>query len=785
MELLYVWINKYHNIKKQEFNFSNKYVCEFDKENNINVDIKLKEIPEDFFKLNSNTLSEKNGQIMNITGIVGENGAGKSSVLDYIMEKLNDLISGEFRNFEKDEQLLAIVRRENTLYIYSYSIIINQITITDPILSYEIINNDIKSNNNNYKIIYYSNVFDAKKSYYTDSNTVDLSTNFLLNNNEYYRLSEIQRQLNLIASSIKIELPFKYPDFLNCSFSSSYYLNEILRPENPYTFEDIVYHVFSNYSEVGTWERESRYSTAPFDMYNLETGTVIDCVYKEYVSEENNLRRKYKDLIKIVSRRILTSAERQSKINFRDMNEYIIATNLPYNPKEEFEFIEKIREVIEREFDTVITIRICFWDKIVELIESIPKIRQAYFKYTNVKEKIKINMLEYIPADLELQKFRVHALAELNNADSFNQLKIRICLCYFLVFYRTNHTEEFFRRNWKEELMGDFFEDKIGTVSSILNFFKACEKRNDNSGSRLGEFIINLNKLVAQKVVIIDENGKGFKIKIHGENIENYRKLILGEYNKSQEVFPYNYDYLDIDWYDMSSGEKAMFSLISRFYDARKFIDDAKNLLLLIDEGETYFHPEWQRIYIFLLLDALPKIFSMKKIQIIFTSNTPLVISDLPRENIVFLESIEGNCNVRKSDKFRETFGANIHTLLSDSFFMKHGTIGNFAKEKIQYIIDLLNEDDASFKEDVSTNKINLKKIKKEISIIGEELIRNKLLDMYIRKVNKLDIEEEERGNNKKESILLQEMTIEDLHKFKKEIESVLRKREFNDKGNN
>ncbi|TCW43605.1 ABC transporter family protein [Bacillus thuringiensis] len=785
MELLYVWINKYHNIKKQGFNFSNKYVCEFDKENNINVDIKFKEIPEDFFKLNSNTLSEKNGQIMNITGIVGENGAGKSSVLDYIMEKLNDLISGEFRNFEKDEQLLAIVRRKNTLYIYSYSIIINQITITDPILSYEIINNDIKSNNNNYKIIYYSNVFDAKKSYYTDSNTVDLSTNFLLNNNEYYRLSEIQRQLNLIASSIKIELPFKYPDFLNCSFSSSYYLNEILRPENPYTFEDIVYHVFSNYSEVGTWERESRYSTAPFDMYNLETGTVIDCVYKEYVSEENNLRRKYKDLIKIVSRRILTSAERQSKINFRDMNEYIIATNLPYNPKEEFEFIEKIREVIEREFDTVITIRICYWDKIVELIESIPKIRQAYFKYTNVKEKIKINMLEYIPADLELQKFRVHALTELNNVDSFNQLKIRICLCYFLIFYRTNHTGEFFRGNWKEELMGDFFEDKIGTVSSILNFFKTCEKRNDNSGSRLGEFIINLNKLVAQKVVIIDENGKGFKIKIHGENIENYRKLILGEYNKSQEVFPYNYDYLDIDWYDMSSGEKAMFSLISRFYDARKFIDDAKHLLILIDEGETYFHPEWQRIYIFLLLDALPKIFSMKKIQIIFTSNTPLVISDLPRENIVFLESIEGNCSVRKSDKFRETFGANIHTLLSDSFFMKHGTIGNFAKEKIQYIIDLLNEDDASFKEDVSTNKINLKKIKKEISIIGEELIRNKLLDMYIRKVNKLDIEEEERGNNKKESILLQEMTIEDLQKFKKEIESVLRKREFNDKGNN
>ncbi|MEM5659600.1 hypothetical protein AAHB50_29370 [Bacillus toyonensis] len=163
MELLYIWIGDYHNINKQGFNFSNKYVCEFDKENNIKVDIKLKEIPQDFFKLNSNTSSKDHGQIMNITGIVGENGAGKSSVLDFILEKLNDLVSGEFRNIEKGEQLLAIVRSENTLYIYPYSININQIIIADSSLSYKIVNNSIKSNNNNYKMIYYSNVFDAKK----------------------------------------------------------------------------------------------------------------------------------------------------------------------------------------------------------------------------------------------------------------------------------------------------------------------------------------------------------------------------------------------------------------------------------------------------------------------------------------------------------------------------------------------------------------------------------------------------------------------------------------------
>ncbi|PEF35842.1 hypothetical protein CON84_21345 [Bacillus sp. AFS094228] len=782
MELIYIWIGKYRNIENQEFNFSNKYVCTFDKENKINVDIKLNEIPEDFFKLNSNIQLGEHGEIVNITGIVGENGAGKSSILDYIIEKVNGFVLGEFHNFEKGEQLLAIVKEKNTLFVYVNSIIVNKIIIKDPRLAYEIINSK-NSNSNNYKVVYYSNIFDAKKDYHPNSNIIDISTNHLLNKTEKYRLSEIHRQLNLIASSIKIEFPFKYPDLLSCSFSPFFYLSEIIQPENPYDFENIAFQVFSNYFNKGNWTRESRNSPAAFDMYNLETNSVIDCVYKEHGSEEINLGRKYRELYNKVKNNILKSMQGESEIHFNNIKEYCIATNLPYDYREELLLIEKIKRAFDHH-DSV-RINIYFWDKIVEFIEGIPDVRQAYFKYKNIKEKIKIDMLEYMPADKRLQEFKRSALAELNSANPYEQLKIRICLSYFFVFYRTNHKEDIFKDNWEEEFMRDLLEGRLGTVASIINFFVAYEGSNDYWKSRLGNFIECLDKLVNQKDVLIDENGQGFKIMIQGKNIQNYQQLISKAYKESQEVFPQDYDFLDFDWYDMSSGEKAMFSLISRFYSAKELIDNAENLLILIDEGETYFHPDWQRRYIYLLLEALPGIFPMKKIQIIFTSNTPLVISDLPRENIVFLESKQGICNVRKSDEFRETFGANIHTLLSDSFFMKNEIIGKFAKEKIEYIIDILNNDDENFKRDVTRNKIDLKKIKKEISVIGEDLIRNKLLDMYTRKLDRLEIEEEVLKDNKNEIIDFKQMTNEDLQKFKKDIEKILRKREFNDKSEN
>ncbi|PHQ65833.1 MAG: hypothetical protein COB99_01870, partial [Sulfurimonas sp.] len=73
MELVYLWVEDYKNIKKQGFNFSPRFECEFDDE--------TKEL----------TIDEKKDYVsifpdnINVTAIVGENGSGKSSIIKLLL----------------------------------------------------------------------------------------------------------------------------------------------------------------------------------------------------------------------------------------------------------------------------------------------------------------------------------------------------------------------------------------------------------------------------------------------------------------------------------------------------------------------------------------------------------------------------------------------------------------------------------------------------------------------------------------------------------------------------
>src|SRR5690606_28187497 len=102
-------------------------------------------------------------------------------------------------------------------------------------------------------------------------------------------------------------------------------------------------------------------------------------------------------------------------------------------------------------------------------------------------------------------------------------------------------------------------------------------------------------------------------------------------------------------------------------------------------------------------------------------------ISDLLSYNTIFLSNNDCSDVTIVKDSLedqKQTFAANIHTLLADSFFVKGGLIGDFSKDKINEVINL-----------ISTNKdLNYEDhiyIKKVIKQIGEPLIKNKLLQMY------------------------------------------------------
>jgi predicted ATP-binding protein involved in virulence len=256
-----------------------------------------------------------------------------------------------------------------------------------------------------------------------------------------------------------------------------------------------------------------------------------------------------------------------------------------------------------------------------------------------------------------------------------------------------------------------------------------------NEDNRCTELINSLNKLIEQKNLLIllwtnsSKNVLQTYITHKLEPNSDLLDLINLNYNM-KNIKPI----LQYEFRNISSGESSLLTLFSRLY-ALKIPTGTKEIILFLDEPEVYFHPEWQRKFYYFLTEFLSKTnkFSSKNIQIILTSNSPYILSDMMSNNIIMLNnSNPKNLKVvLKSNNF--TFGANIHTLLKDSFFMSD-TIGEFAKQKIKAVTKDLIEKSA---EEIGEEGDRKKEIKFIIDNVGEPIIQRKLQELYNKKFNR------------------------------------------------
>ena len=210
-------------------------------------------------------------------------------------------------------------------------------------------------------------------------------------------------------------------------------------------------------------------------------------------------------------------------------------------------------------------------------------------------------------------------------------------------------------------------------------------------------------------------------------------------------------DYGSFDFRGMSSGEDSFLTIFSRFsalinspYDKTPL---KENLIICLDEGDTYFHPEWQRKYFKLIVNFLSQLFDGKEsIQLILSSHSPFLLSDLPTQCVIFMGKEFEKLGEPKD--YPQTFAANIHLLFSQLFFMD-STIGAFADEKIQAVIDYLRNGSHDSIPDRKTAQ-------KHISLIGEPLLRKELQRMLDSKrlsdleerVDLLEKRNEDRGES-------------------------------------
>jgi len=157
-----------------------------------------------------------------------------------------------------------------------------------------------------------------------------------------------------------------------------------------------------------------------------------------------------------------------------------------------------------------------------------------------------------------------------------------------------------------------------------------------------------------------------------------------------------------INFEGLSSGERQIAYVVSNFvyhlvninsaHDRKEKVHpkQASNIKyeyvnVVFDEIELYFHPDLQRRFISYLLSSLNNIRlpHIKGVNIILATHSPFILSDLPSTNVLRLWEDENKC--------KETFCANIHDMLSQSFFMEY-TIGQKAQQEVERIAKMYNQ---------------------------------------------------------------------------------------------
>jgi predicted ATP-binding protein involved in virulence len=167
------------------------------------------------------------------------------------------------------------------------------------------------------------------------------------------------------------------------------------------------------------------------------------------------------------------------------------------------------------------------------------------------------------------------------------------------------------------------------------------------------------------------------------------------------------------DYISLSDGQKVLLNTLCKIIDKSNYLDNNIQTILM-DEPMQSYHPEWQRKFIYYLTRLKQDFFSDKDIQFIITTHSPLMVSDLPKENIIRLETDkDGHSIVRRNET--ETFGGNILQLMKDDFFMDY-TIGEFARTKIKEFLSKLEAED-----------ITQTEAKAFTAQIGDELIKSML----------------------------------------------------------
>ena len=350
---------------------------------------------------------------------------------------------------------------------------------------------------------------------------------------------------------------------------------------------------------------------------------------------------------------------------------------------------------------------------------------------TAIKNKIRIENLMREKYGQEQIEISIPTFKPCNNDRSSSEYFISLLIYHNLI--------NIINDKWQWQNGFDIVEkwqNAISSDSPILDMFESFV--NSLKDDEIKGTLDSLHKmlLTVKKLTIhgTDSFGNNFLYIDCLDHAESLTKL-------GEEVLNNNEFYLTSKFFDLyyapsldaitqsilSSGELEMLNLFSRIYDAtvlkpQKFKNINATCMLMLDEAEIGFHPDWQRRYLKLVIDFLdaikvifPKLYDF---QIIISTHSPILLSDIPRCCTNYLKTVNGSTIKMNSDDIGETFAANVFDLYRMSFFMNDGLVGAFARKKINKLCTRINDGENDG-------------VMNEIQMVGDARIKEYLMEKY------------------------------------------------------
>ena len=282
-------------------------------------------------------------------------------------------------------------------------------------------------------------------------------------------------------------------------------------------------------------------------------------------------------------------------------------------------------------------------------------------------------------------------------------------------------------------------------LERLLDEIKEYENVKELS-NKIHEILLLLNDVQVSELNFKRKTNILKKYKIKGNDsrtkkfLEKYDEIVNYPWTNKRLYLPEFEKILNITEEGMSDGERVrvnIFSTIHRFLGENGELKNKKYVTLLFDEVEMFLHPEWSRTFLYDLLLEL-KDYRDKQFKIIFASHSPFLLSDICSEGVIYLEKKERKTILKEIEI--KNFGANIIDLFKNTMFLK-STFGEFATEKIKWVVDEINNKNYS---DIKNNP----EINYIIKEIGEKLISNKLKSMIESKLEN-EVNDKEYYKNK------------------------------------